>query len=219
MKRKLLLAVLAIVVTVSCAVGLTACNLFGEETSHKHQMQHVDAVAATCTEDGNTEYWYCSDCGKYFSDAEGKNEIADLNSTVISAKGHDLGEWETAKAATCTEDGYKERECSVCHETEQETITATGHTFSEDWSHDETLPLRRPISPPLMFATIGNAVELSAQSPPVEDVTQISAPPRANGAALTPCRRAALIGLQRRTEKRPRRCAGALFIAFIFFRG
>ena len=138
MKRKLLLAVLAIVVTVSCAVGLTACDLFGEETSHKHQMQHVDAVAATCTEDGNTEYWYCSDCGKYFLDAEGKNEIADLNSTVISAKGHSWSEWETAKAATCTEGGYKERECSVCHETEQETITATGHTFSEDWLHDGT---------------------------------------------------------------------------------
>lgn len=88
MKRKLLLAVLAIVVTVSCAVGLAACDLFGEETSHKHQMQHVDAVAATCTEDGSTEYWVCSDCGKYFSDAEGKNEIADLNSTVISANEH-----------------------------------------------------------------------------------------------------------------------------------
>ena len=97
-----------------------------------------------------------------------------------------MGEWETAKAATCTEDGYKERECSVCHETEQETITATGHTFSEDWLHDGTLPLRRPVLPQLIAITIGNAVELSAQSPPVEDLTQISAPTRFCGAALVP---------------------------------
>lgn len=130
-----------------------------------------------------------------------------------------MGEWETAKAVTCTEDGITTYTCTVCEETKTASIPATGHTFSEDWSHDETLPLRRPVLPQLIAITIGNALELSAQSPPVEDLTQISAPPRFCGAALTPCRRAALIGLQRRTEKRPRRCAGALFIAFIFFRG
>ena len=33
---------------------------------------------------GNSAYWYCEECGKYYSDAEGENEIA-LADTVISA--------------------------------------------------------------------------------------------------------------------------------------
>ena len=37
---------------------------------------------------GNSSYWSCSECGKYFSDAEGNTEIAE-NSWNIPAKGHD----------------------------------------------------------------------------------------------------------------------------------
>ncbi len=48
-----------------------------------------DAQAATCTEAGNIAYWQCSDpdCGKYYSDAEGKNEIT-LEQTIVPATGH-----------------------------------------------------------------------------------------------------------------------------------
>ena len=35
-----------------------------------HTIVHVDAKAPTCTENGNTEYWYCSDCGYAWLDAE-----------------------------------------------------------------------------------------------------------------------------------------------------
>ena len=72
MKRKLLFAAMATLMAIYSAIGLAACKPSGEETEHKHQMQHVAAVAATCTEGGNSEYWTCSACGKYFSDAEGK---------------------------------------------------------------------------------------------------------------------------------------------------
>ena len=37
---------------------------------------------ATCTEEGNIEYWMCKTCGKIFSDAAGKTEIT-LADTVI----------------------------------------------------------------------------------------------------------------------------------------
>lgn len=137
MKGKLLLTATAILMTAFFAVGLAACKPSDEETAHEHQMQHFDAVAATCTEEGNSEYWVCRTCGKYFSDAEGKEEIANKSSTVISAIGHSWSEWVT-KEPTCTEDGYKECECSLCHEPKRETIKATGHTFSKDWSYDET---------------------------------------------------------------------------------
>ena len=39
-----------------------------------HDMTHHDAVAATATTFGNVEYWTCSRCGKYFSDANGDTE-------------------------------------------------------------------------------------------------------------------------------------------------
>lgn len=37
----------------------------------KHELQHFDAIAATETDEGNKEYWECTKCHKYFSDAEG----------------------------------------------------------------------------------------------------------------------------------------------------
>lgn len=49
---------------------------------HTHTLTHFAAKAATATAAGNIEYWYCSVCGKYFSDENGKNEIT-LTSTII----------------------------------------------------------------------------------------------------------------------------------------
>lgn len=51
----------------------------------------IPAKSATCTEEGNIAYWYCSKCGKYFSDANGNTEIT-LESTVIPATGHTYSE-------------------------------------------------------------------------------------------------------------------------------
>ena len=77
-----------------------------------HTMTHHAAVSATCTKDGSSEYWACTVCEKYFSDAAGKTEIA-KDSWVIKA-GHKLTKTE-AKAATCTTAGNKEYwTCSVC---------------------------------------------------------------------------------------------------------
>ena len=64
---------------------------------HVHSLSKVDAKEATCTEQGNIEYYFCEGCGKYFSDAEGKEEI-ELSSTVIPAA-HKLTE-TPAKEAT-----------------------------------------------------------------------------------------------------------------------
>ncbi len=61
---------------------------------------------ATCTADGNEEYWTCETCGKHFSDEEGKTEI-ELSATVIPATGHSYKElvwnWsEDGKSCTVT---------------------------------------------------------------------------------------------------------------------
>ena len=112
------------------------------ETSPGHQLSKTDSKAATCTEAGNTEYWYCSVCKKYFSDEDEKKEIS-LADTVIPATGHQLSKRDR-KAATCTEAGNTEYwYCSVCKKyfsdeagTKETTLVATvvpatGHQLSK----------------------------------------------------------------------------------------
>jgi len=43
--------------------------------NHEHTLVHHDRVEATETTPGNIEYWECSDCHRYFTDSEGKNEV------------------------------------------------------------------------------------------------------------------------------------------------
>ena len=77
-----------------------------------HTMTKTDAKAATCTEDGNIAYWYCSVCNKYFSDENGTNEIA-LVDTVVKA--HHTMTKTDAKEPTCTAEGNNAYyTCSVC---------------------------------------------------------------------------------------------------------
>ena len=71
--------------------------------ANSHTAEKVEAKAATCEEDGNTEYWYCDHCDKYYSDAECTNEIAH-ESTVIPATGHKLVKI-SYKAPTATTQG------------------------------------------------------------------------------------------------------------------
>lgn len=60
-----------------------------QEPVHTHSMEHIDSKAATCTASGNNSYWYCSDCGKYFLDSAGNNEVS-KSSLTIAAFGHDF---------------------------------------------------------------------------------------------------------------------------------
>ena len=56
-------------------------------TDHQH-VTHVEAKDATETETGNLEYWYCADCGRYFSDAALSQETT-LAELTIPAKGQE----------------------------------------------------------------------------------------------------------------------------------
>ena len=86
-------------------------------------------MEAKCEEDGNSAYWYCERCQKYFSDENGENEIKE-GSWVIEALGHNWGEWTVTTPATCTTAGEKTRECGRCHKTETEPVAALGHNMT-----------------------------------------------------------------------------------------
>ena len=73
-----------------------------------HKLVAHAAVAPTCTEPGNTAYWSCQTCDRFYADAEAKTQIEE-NSWVIEANGHKWGEW-----IVTDEDEY--RVCEVCGE-------------------------------------------------------------------------------------------------------
>ena len=97
-----------------------------------HKLTKVEAKDATCTEDGNKEYWTCEHCGKYFLSDDSNSKTAkavELSETVIPAS-HKLTKVET-KAATYAENGNKAYwTCEHCKkyflsdDTNPETATA-----------------------------------------------------------------------------------------------
>ncbi len=72
------------------------------DSEHIHELVYTAAVAATCETEGNLEYWYCAGCDCYFTDAEGKMNIARLS--LILPVDHTIEHVE-AKAPTATENG------------------------------------------------------------------------------------------------------------------
>lgn len=63
---------------------------YGEPDAKNHKaLQHVEAKAATKDAEGNIEYWYCADCGKYFKDAAATAEITKVD--TVTAKLTDSG--------------------------------------------------------------------------------------------------------------------------------
>lgn len=138
-KKKLKgLTALSAVLTLSLAGGILAgCG--GKED---HTLSAVNEVAATCTTDGHRAYYKCTDdgCGKYFADAEGKEELS-AEDVVLHALGHNPVHHEE-KDVTCTEDGNAEywgcSRCDAKFADENQTpfdgdpvLTHPGHQFTE----------------------------------------------------------------------------------------
>ena len=72
--------------TKDCSGGKATCaekavcevcgKAYGELDPKNHtNLQHISAKAATEDAEGNIEHWYCSGCGKYYSDKDGTKEI------------------------------------------------------------------------------------------------------------------------------------------------
>ena len=128
MKQKWLFAMCSLAVLMAGAAGFAACRKEPPAPEHIHTMTHYPAAEAGCTTAGNTEYWACTGCGKYFSDTDGTDVIA-KDSWIIPAKGHTFSETWTYddavhyRAATCEHKGERADEgehtfsdgvCTVC---------------------------------------------------------------------------------------------------------
>ena len=96
---------------------------------HVHNMQHHDAIEATCTNPGNIAYYECTGCHHYYSDELGNNEL-NAEEVVIAALGHNWGDWNETTPPTCTEAGIETRVCSRdANHTETRPVDATGHDY------------------------------------------------------------------------------------------
>ena len=116
------------------------CDACGETKTEPvsalgHSLTETETKEESCKEAGNSAYWTCDRCGKYFSDAEGLTEI-EKDSWVIPALGHKYVK-ETTRA-TLTANGSIVETCSVCDDVKTTTIyypkaiklSATAYTYN-----------------------------------------------------------------------------------------
>ena len=85
-----------------------------------HHIISRPAIAPTCSIDGLTEGRYCDECSL----------VVDKQN-IISAIGHEYGEWIIVKEASCTQTGIRQKECSRCGDVVIENTEAIGHNYGE----------------------------------------------------------------------------------------
>ena len=135
--------------TTPTCIKKATCGICGQDYYGDHDLSHHNAVPHTCTADGTVEYWDCSVCGKKFSDPNGTAEITNISDPNDPAR-HSLVKTDE-KAPTCTDNGNRAYwTCTECRNIFSDdaglnpttlaevTVSATGHTWSNDWSSDGT---------------------------------------------------------------------------------
>ncbi len=110
------------------SADITATTADGKYTAtskitvvHVHNLVKVAKKDATCTENGNIEYYKCEKDGAMFADAEGKKALTESD-IVIKAVAHKFGDWNITLAATETAEGVEERVCGDCGKKETRSI-------------------------------------------------------------------------------------------------
>lgn len=96
-----------------CTQRVTKGSLDDGMTKDKNKhtaLKKVPAKAATCTEEGNIEHWYCSGCGKYYTDSNGTAKTTHAKVTTKKAD-HDYY-WVADEVAN-----VHYEKCRVCGKT------------------------------------------------------------------------------------------------------
>ena len=123
-------------ISLSCKSTLKKSNFGGQADlvsyTNEHTLTKTEAKAATCTENGNKEYWTCEHCGKYFLSDDANPETAtavEQSETIIPALKHKNATTRGAVKPTETAPGYSgDRYCPDCN-----TVLEKGYTY---WVED-----------------------------------------------------------------------------------
>lgn len=111
-----------------------------ENPEHSHTLSFVPGKEASCTAEGYSGHWVCTDCKKMFLDEAASTETS-MGEIAIPALGHKTEPYK-GYAPTCTEVGYRsawictrndcgelfeDESASIATSDEKLTIPATGH--------------------------------------------------------------------------------------------
>lgn len=110
----------------------SVCNMIFEKQEIIPAIGHTEvidaAITPTCTTEGKTEGSHCIVCNKII-----KKQI------IEPALGHTSNKWVIDENATCTLNGKKHKECTICGESFGITqIPAKGHTEVKDVGREPT---------------------------------------------------------------------------------
>ena len=101
------------------------CNTCGyTRVIHRHVLEQVPAVPATCVSPGNIEHYRCEVCGERFMDDEGNEPVTEAE-VKLSPPGHDWQEATCETPKTCKRAG--------CSATEGRPL---GHDWTTGWMSD-----------------------------------------------------------------------------------
>ena len=117
-------------ISLSCKSSLKKSD-FGDQSdlvSASHTLKKTEAKAATCSDDGNKEYWTCEHCGKYFLSDDANPETAkavEQSECMIPAIQHKNATTRGALEPTETAPGYSgDRYCPDC-----DKVVEKGYTY------------------------------------------------------------------------------------------
>ncbi|MCH5162815.1 MAG: hypothetical protein J1G38_04930 [Clostridiales bacterium] len=119
MKRRLLIAVMALVMSIS-AFAFVSCD--DGETGGDEKLTHIAKVDATCLSEGVKEHWKKGD--KYYGDKDGKTEVS-YDELIIGKIPHTVGKM------THDDDGHWHL-CAYTKEGEHDYKDADGKSDKED---------------------------------------------------------------------------------------
>ncbi len=120
-------------------------NTVIKKLDHTHKMEKINAVAATCTAEGNNEYYHCTKCDLYFKDAAG-TKATTVEAEAIARVPHTAVKHDRVEPTHFAAGNIEYYTCSVCGKyfsdadctaeiTKAETVLAKiEHSFSENWT-------------------------------------------------------------------------------------
>ncbi len=102
-----------------------------------HEIEYIPAVTASCTNDGNVEYWHCKSCGLAFSSTTCENVISDADIVISAYSKHTFGMWDVISTPSCTEKGLKQRTCTNCAYNEIVELDTLEHSVEVYYTEKE----------------------------------------------------------------------------------
>ena len=160
----------------------TVCLYVAEvATTHVHNLTLHQGIPATCTENGEKDYYECDECGMFFADKDCTEQVSDLFNWKVLAAAHRFGEPTftfsddfTSATATFVCDGCNETtECAAEISSEEKskvtdidegvttytaTVTLNGKTYTATKTETTPPKLGYTMAKIIRTCTFGGAI-------------------------------------------------------------